>query len=230
MDVVKLEPITPMTMLSMAVQQGADLDKLQKLMDLQERWEANEARKAFVSAMTEFKANPPKIVKDKQVAYGQTKYKHAELDQVSSVIGAALAAVGISHAWSLDQSNGISVTCKITHAMGHSESVTMVAPSDTSGQKNAIQAIGSTITYLERYTLLAAAGIATGDDDTDGSVRIMPEDKFQDYCRKIRESKTTEELQKIFTEAYKAAGTDKDTQKALMGIKDSRKSELGASK
>ena len=44
----------------------------------------------------------------------------------------------------------------------------MTAPADTSGSKNAIQARGSTVTYLQRYTLLGALGLVTGDEDTDG--------------------------------------------------------------
>ena len=44
--------ITPMQMIAQAVAQGADIDKLQKLMDLQERWEANEARKAYEKQQT----------------------------------------------------------------------------------------------------------------------------------------------------------------------------------
>ena len=54
---------TPSVLLAMAVQQGADLDRLERLMALQERWEANEARTAFVAAMTAFKAEPLEIFK-----------------------------------------------------------------------------------------------------------------------------------------------------------------------
>jgi hypothetical protein len=44
----------------------------------------------------------------------------------------------------------------------------MKAPKDTSGSKNAIQSIASTITYLQRYTLFAATGLAADDQDDDG--------------------------------------------------------------
>lgn len=57
------------------------------------------------------------------------------------------------------------MTCKITHIQGHSEETTLLAQPDASGSKNAIQAMGSTITYLERYTLLALTGLATHEDD-----------------------------------------------------------------
>lgn len=163
------EPATPMMLVQMAVQQGADIDKLQKLMELQERWEANQARKAFVLAMAEFKKDPPTIIKDKQVAFGQTSYKHAELDQVCGVIGKALSKVGISHTWEVNQSDkNIRVTCVLTHSAGHSQSVSLESQADQSGGKNSIQAIASAVTYLERYTLLAATGVATGEGDDDG--------------------------------------------------------------
>lgn len=158
--------ITPMSMLSMAVSQNADIDKLKQLMELQERWEANEARKAFVSAMNAFKANPPEILKTKLVSFGNTRYKHAELGNVNAAIIDGLTQHGLSHRWTIDQQDGkITVSCVITHQQGHSESTSMTAQADTSGQKNAIQAIASTVTYLQRYTLLSATGIATQEDD-----------------------------------------------------------------
>lgn len=160
--------VTPMQMLQVAMDRGADLDKLQQLMDLQRLWEANEARKAFVAAMTAFKANPPDIVKTKLVEYGNTKYKHATLADVCAAAIQGLAQHGISHRWDVAQSDKITVTCVLTHSLGHSESVSMTAPADTSGQKNAIQAIASAVSYLQRYTLLSITGLAARDQDDDG--------------------------------------------------------------
>ena len=45
----------------------------------------------------------------------------------------------------------------------------MTASPDDSGGKNAIQSIGSTVSYLQRYTILALAGLATREMDDDGS-------------------------------------------------------------
>ena len=42
------------------------------------------------------------------------------------------------------------------------------APLDTSGGKNNIQAMGSAVSYLERYTLLAITGLSTKEMDDDG--------------------------------------------------------------
>lgn len=170
--VTAVAAVTPAQMLQLAFERGADLDKLQQLMDLQERWEATQARKAFVAAMAEFKANPPEIIKEKHVSFktntGMTEYDHATLGNVCAATIKGLAVVSISHRWDVTQSEGITVKCILTHAQGHSESVSLTAAADTSGGKNSIQALGSAITYLQRYTLLAATGLAALDQDDDG--------------------------------------------------------------
>lgn len=158
---------------------GADLDKLEKLLNLQIAWEANEARKAYHIAMTAFKSNPPKIDKDKTVAYGNTKYNHASLANVTEKISTELSKHGLSACWSTKQNGAVSVTCRITHIKGHSEETTISAPADKSGSKNDIQSIGSTITYLERYTLLALTGLATYDMDNDAGKPVEHIDEKQ---------------------------------------------------
>lgn len=174
--------VTPMEMLQIAVERGADLDQLQKLMDLQERWEANEARKAFVAALSAFKADPPEIIKDRPIKHNEKLIaKYAGLDQVSEAIGKGLSKHGLSHRWDTEQldDGSIRVTCILTHDKGHSERTTLKAAPDQTGAKNSVQAIGSTVTYLERYTLLAATGMATSemDDDGAGSASINDEQK-----------------------------------------------------
>lgn len=162
-------PPTPSALLALAVQQGADLAKLEKLMDLQERWEANEARKAFVAAMAAFKAEPIDIRKTKAVGYETREgdfvgYKHATTADVVDGVVAKMAKHGLSHAWDVKQDSGtITVTCTITHEHGHSESVSMMGAPDNSGKKNAIQQVASTVTYLQRYTLMSATGVAARD-------------------------------------------------------------------
>ena len=173
-----LTPLTPAGLLEIAVSQGADLDKLEKLMDLQERWEKNEAKKAYVVAMTAFKADPPEILKQTQVEYKKidgtvTKYKHASLDHVAEQVNVALSKHGLFASWPQSQSeSGITVTCKITHVMGHYEETSLTAAADLSGNKNAIQGLGSTTAYLQRYTMLAIAGLAAKgmDNDAEGAI------------------------------------------------------------
>ena len=147
-----------------------EVGKLKELLDLQERWEAGQAKKAYVQAMSAFKASPPEILKDRTVSYKDVRYTHASLYNVTTKINQELSKHGLTASWVTSQDNGsIKVTCKITHIMGHSEETCLSAPPDNTGSKNAIQAIASTVTYLERYTLLALTGLATADQDDDGA-------------------------------------------------------------
>lgn len=166
--------ITPQQTLSLAIEKGVDPDVLKKMMELQERWEANEAKKAYTVAIARFKRSAPAVLEktgkvDFSTSKGRTRYSHAKLGPIMSQITDGLSVHGLSASWSTQQANNsVSVTCHITHERGHSESTTLSAPPDDSGNKNRIQQIGSTVTYLQRYTLLALLGLATADQDDDG--------------------------------------------------------------
>lgn len=164
--------ITPMDMLNQAVTTGANIETLTQLMNLQERWEANQARKAFDEAMAEAKAEIPVILKNKSVGYdaknggSRTSYKHEDMAQIARTVDPILTSHGLSYRYRSEQEGGtIRVTCVVSHRDGHSEEVTLSAGSDNTGNKNTIQAVGSTITYLQRYTLKAALGLAASADD-----------------------------------------------------------------
>lgn len=168
---------SPLTAAAALVQQAdgkIDVNKLEALLKVQMQWEANEAKKAYVQAMSAFKEKPPEILKDRTVRYKprdkpEVKYTHSTLHNVTTCINKALSEHGLTAAWVTSQDNGgVKVTCKITHTQGHSEETCLSAPPDNTGSKNAIQAIGSTVTYLQRYTLLALTGLATYDQDDDG--------------------------------------------------------------
>lgn len=163
---------SPMLRLAEMMQNGLDIDvdKMAKLQEMGERYEANEARKAYHVAMAAFKKEPPEITKDKLVSYKEVKYTHASLANVTNTINIALSEHGLSASWIQDQTDkGIKITCRITHELGHYEETSLTAPPDGTGSKNAIQAIGSTVTYLQRYTLLSLTGLATADQDDDGA-------------------------------------------------------------
>jgi hypothetical protein len=233
---------TPIELLRIAVSQRADLDQLTKLMDLQERWEANEARKAFHAAMKQFKSNPPRIIKNHHVHYqpkdntkAPSDYKHATLDQVCDAIIGALSDCGISHRWKVDQAEKewIKVTCILTHEAGHSEETTLMGAPDQTGSKNSIQAVGSTVTYLQRYTLLAATGLAAANSDNDGrgaeaAATGIPDARVQQHCDWLANAPDLNELRRLFATAYREAETAKDrsAMSAYIRTKDGRKREL----
>lgn len=162
--------MTPMEMVAFAVQSGQSLDTVRELMQLEREWKADKAREAYVAAMAAFKAEPLRINKSKDVKHnGKYMYSHATLAQVVDAVVGALSKHGLSHRWETKQEGEtISVTCVLTHELGHSERTTLSGLPDKSGAKNSIQAVGSTVSYLSRYTLMAATGLAASDMDDDG--------------------------------------------------------------
>lgn len=161
----------PFTLLQLAIQQGAGIDQLERLMALQERHEANQARKDYEAAFAAFKDEAVKIIKNKSVSAGPLSgKKYAELFAIVNAVTPALSSHGLSSSWKItkDAPDWIEVTCTLKHIGGHSESVSMGGPPDVGGAKNPIQARASAVTYLQRYTLKAITGLSEQDDDTDG--------------------------------------------------------------
>ena len=227
---------TPSGVLMHIMQNGGSLEQIEKMLDVQLKWEANEARKAYVADMAAFKRNPPTIKKDKEVGY-RTKegdfvgYKHATLGNVTDAIVEGLAAHGFSHKWDVDQQGDmVRVTCRITHRMGHSEDVSMSAPKDNSGKKNAIQQVASAITYLQRYTLLAATGLATHDQhDDDGAAagNELPS-LSETWCKAAANAANLPDLQKVWDSGVVAI-SDAQDEEAYAQFKaacNARKAEL----
>jgi hypothetical protein len=152
-------------------------------------WEKldRQARVAFAEAFEQFKRDAPKILKTKHVQFPSkkegekgTSYWHVELDKACDLLIPALLKVGLTHRWkSTDMSGGYTrVTCYLRHRLGYEEEgASLAGPADQSGGKNPIQGVGSSSSYLERYTFLASVGIvATGkDDDGDGGGGITNE-------------------------------------------------------
>jgi hypothetical protein len=172
--------LTPMEMLDRALSSGAAPETLEKLMNLQERWEKSEARKAFDAAMSAAKAEMPVIFKNREVDFtsqkGRTNYRHEDLAGIARVVDPILTKHGLSYRFrtTSEPNAPVTVTIIVSHRLGHSEETTLSAGRDETGNKNSIQAIGSTVTYLQRYTLKAALGLAASADDDAKAVDLKP--------------------------------------------------------
>lgn len=167
---------TPDALLTLAITNNLDIEKLQKLMEMKKDWEDRLAKKAFFSALSLFQSKCPVIKKNETVKFenragGKTSYSFAPLSEIEKQIKDPMHECGLSRSYRIDDFTNpekITVFCRIAHVDGYSEETPMSAAKDNSGGKNEIQMRGSTITYLERYTLLAALGLTTADEDNDG--------------------------------------------------------------
>jgi hypothetical protein len=215
------------------LQGGGNIEQLNQMMDLQARWEANEARKAFTVAMTGFKAEPVEIFKRKEVAFLDVRYMHAELSDITDAVGPALAKHQLSYRWNVHQTAGaITVDCILTHVAGHSETVTMTGAPDKSGKKNDIQAIASTASYLQRYTLLAITGMSTKGIDNDGRGNEQEPEQDQQELDWIAAAESLADLDSYKlqkAEVVKCYGTVKDVPKSILAAFNTRFTQLKAS-
>jgi len=166
-----LSVMTPMDMIQRAVESNASLEMVEKLMALQERWKASQALEAFNEAMAAAKSEIPTISKNREVDFtsskGRTHYRYEDLGGIAKTVQPILAKYGLSYRYRATSAPNepVTVTCIIFHRSGHFEEITLTAGRDDSGNKNSIQAVGSTITYLQRMTLKAALGLAVSNDD-----------------------------------------------------------------
>lgn len=178
--------VTPMDMIDRAVQSGASVEALERLMALQERWEANQGRKAYDAAISAAKAEIPPIFKNREVDFttqkGRTNYRYEDMAEIAKTVDPILTQHGLSYRFRTAQADGVvSVTCVVSHRDGYSEETTLSAAPDQSGNKNHIQAVGSTVTFLQRYTLKSALGLAAAADDdakAASSAKVINADQF----------------------------------------------------
>jgi hypothetical protein len=200
--------LTPPDMLSRAVESGASLDMIEKLMGLQERWLASRALQAFNNALADAKAQLPVILKNRHVRFenakgDETSYWHEDLAQVVDTVTPILSQHGLSHRWRLRGKPGepVTVTCVISHRDGHLEENELSAGADTSGGKNAIQGMKSAISYMERITLMASLGLASRRDDDDGRGTSAKPESYTPPAGSI-----TEQQVDLLREALEAKG------------------------
>lgn len=226
-------PATANQGMQLAIRQG-NVDALLKFFELQERIDAREARKAFDVAFAAFKAEAPKLTKTKPVSFDNGKniqYKYTPLDEIAEAVGSPLARHGLSYNWEQAQLQDgvIAIACILRHAQGHSIQNTLSAKADPSGSKNAIQAIGSAVSYLRRYTLLGVLGMATGDDSDGNALGSLDDAEVEKNVKEISHAKDQAELKFLWTVACDKAreAKDADALTRYTEAKDARKKELG---
>jgi len=167
---------------------NASIDKLERMLEMRERIQAQQAKAAYDNAIAEAKAEIPPILKTGNVDYtnskGQrTQFKHETLDGIAKIVDPILSEHGLSYRFRSDQRDGnVVVTCIVAHREGYAEETTLMGSPDQSGSKNPYQAVGSAVTYLQRYTLKLALGLsAAADDDGQGATGggAISADQFQ---------------------------------------------------
>lgn len=153
-----------------AADPACDIEKMERLMAMHERMQTTSASAAFNAAMAEMQCDLPSIA-ERGKGHGTIKY--ATLEDINDVVKPIMQRYGFAVSFKVEHAPaGISVTGILMHKAGHREQTTMLLPSDTSGSKNAVQAVGSSVSYGKRYVMSALLNITTRGEDDDGLAAV----------------------------------------------------------
>lgn len=147
-----------------------DIDKMERLIQMQERIMDRNAKSAYAAALAAMQPDLPVISERGAIDLGRgPKQRYALWEDINDAIKPVLAKHGFALSFRTGQADGkITVTGILTHREGHSEETTMHLPADTSGSKNAVQAVGSSTSYGKRYTASALLNLTSRGEDDDG--------------------------------------------------------------
>ena len=188
--------INALTLIDKAIEKDIDVDKFAKLVDIVKMLENGKAKRDFYEALSNFQGEVPPIKKLSRadMGYGKPKYNYAEFGEIVTTIQEPLKRHGLSYHFEIGNEpvvtkgekgediivEFVAVTCTVAHKSGYEKNTTMSVQKDAGAGKSNVQAVGSTITYLKRYTLLALLGIGTADPDDDAVSTIPENQKFVD--------------------------------------------------
>lgn len=228
-SVASLATTSPADLISQALASGADLDSLERLLALQERWQKGQALNAFNDAISKAKSEIGPIYK-RQTATGGAKFQFESLDDIDRQIKPILAKYGLSYRYRTNSTpEGITVVCIIAHVDGHSEENELYHAMDKGAGRNDIQAMGSSQTYLQRYSLKAALGLSASKDDDAAKAGASTEDKMQeaDWLECLCECKSMDELNAYFRSIWKDVNAKPQAIKSrVIAVKDQAKKKF----
>lgn len=210
---------------------AVDVSKMSALLDLQERLTAKRAEAEFNQAYADLQDELPRIKKDGTVEYPIDKNKpdgpkkkafsFATWENVDAIIRPLLKKCGFSLTFNSTQKQGDGggalVTGTLLHIGGHSKSASIPLALDSSGGKNNIQGMGSTLSYGKRYTTFMLLNIVTEGEDDDGvrgGMVFINDDEAAEVNKLIDDTGTNRDR---FLESLKLANVS-NIQKGELGL------------
>ena len=197
-----------------------DVEKMERLMSMYERIEARRSEAEFAEAMA--------VVQDKLPSIGERgdaagRYKFALWEDINAAIKPILSAHGFALSFRTDFTDGIAVTGVLSHRSGHSERTTIKLPADPSGNKNAVQAVASSVSYGKRYAAGALLNLTSHGEDDDAFRAVDP--GIADWADAIENASDKAELDRIAADV-KASGLTGAALKNVRALWSKRAKEL----
>ncbi|KPB95710.1 ERF family protein [Pseudomonas syringae group genomosp. 3] len=159
-----------------AMSPSADIDKMERLMAMHERLQAQQAKQQYDEALAKMQEELPVIgerggIKDKN---GRIQSTYALWEDINEMIKPVLARHGFGLSFRTPRNErGIEVEGVLSHRSGHRETTSLLLPADTTGSKNGVQAVASSVSYGKRYTAGALLNFTTTGEDDDGNGAVV---------------------------------------------------------
>lgn len=194
-----------------AADPACDMDKMERLLSMKERIDKEENSRQFNSDMASMQIEMPSIA---ERGTGHN-IKYATFEDINDVAKPIMSKYGFAVSFKVVETDkGVRVTGLLLHRSGHREETEMTFPSDTSGSKNAVQAIGSSISYAKRYIMCAMLNITTRGEDDNGFAAVpfaplteMQQQTIQNLLDKCKES-TQANFKKVYGEVNEISKAD----------------------
>lgn len=178
-----------------------DVNKLDKLLSMYERITAGRAKSEFDAALSAMQPKLPTVnrngnitIKDKGTEIVRQSTPYALFEDINEAVRPVLNEFGfaISFRTGTAADGKIVVTAILSHKGGHREETSLSLAHDSTGSKNAVQAIGSSVSYGKRYTMCAMLNITTKgeDDDAQAADEFITDDQEVELLALIKETKT----------------------------------------
>ena len=187
--------LDPQALIRAAIESGAGIETLERLVALAKDVRAQQAKEAWYHAMAEFQRLCPPVIKSAVAKIptksgGSYSYKYAPLDEITSAIRPIMGELGLSIAWLAAKmtSAEVSVICRVSHELGHFEEsgeITMPIQKYEGTGASEPQRSAIAMTYAQRYSLRAITGLVPEDDrdaedhQEKGTVVEMPKRKSE---------------------------------------------------
>lgn len=152
-----------------------DVDKLQKLLEMQERILARRAEMAFSGAMSQVQSQTRSIAAD--ALNPQTRSKYASYKALDKALRPIYTSNGFALSFNTEDSplpEHMRVVCDVSHVEGVSRHYRIDMPTDGKGARGGdvmtkTHAVGAGASYGMRYLLKMIFNVAVGEDDQDGN-------------------------------------------------------------
>jgi hypothetical protein len=184
-----------------AADPNVDVVKLERLTDLYMRVKADAARTEYMAALAEMQPELPIVgrrgrievrekVDGKRTGDIQQSTPYALWEDINEAIVPVLTKHGfaLSFRYGTTSEGRITVTGVLSHRGGHQEETSAVLQHDSTGSKNAVQAVGSSYSYGKRYTAIALLNITSRGDDDDAKLAGMGQTITEEQVEALRKA------------------------------------------